>query len=146
MVDVAAKPSSVRRAIAGATIVMQPRTLQLIRAHDAKKGDVLATAQIAGIMGAKRTSVLIPLCHAIELSHVGVEFTPQGATRLEVRCSVRCIGQTGVEMEALMGVSIAALTVYDMCKAVDRGMRVESVRLEEKRGGRSGTFRRAKRR
>lgn len=144
MVDVAAKAMSERHAVAGATIVMQPRTLQLIQAHDAKKGDVLATAQIAGIMAAKRTCELIPLCHAIELSHVGVAFTPRGAARIEVRCSVSCVGKTGVEMEALIGASIAALTVYDMCKAVDRGMRIESVRLEEKRGGRSGTFRRTK--
>lgn len=144
MVDIAAKIASERHAVAGATIVMQPHTLKLIQAHGAKKGDVLATAQIAGIMAAKKTSELIPLCHAIELTHIGVEFTPRGATRLDVRCDVRCVGKTGVEMEALTGASIAALTVYDMCKAVDRGMSIESVRLEEKSGGASGTFRRTK--
>jgi cyclic pyranopterin monophosphate synthase len=142
MVDVGAKEASDRVAVASGRVAMQPETLEIILAGDAKKGDVLGAARIAGIMAAKRTSELIPLCHPIPLTSVSLEITPDPALPgLVVRAEAKTRGQTGVEMEALTAVSIACLTIYDMVKAVDRGMRIEGVRLIEKRGGKSGVWR-----
>ncbi len=142
MVDVAAKEVTTRTAIAEAQIVMTPRALSLVRAGAAKKGDVLVTAQIAGILAAKRTAQLIPLCHPLPLAKVDVHCEPQGDDRIRIRCSVTCKARTGVEMEALTGCAVAALTVYDMVKAADRGMVIERLLLVEKKGGKSGHFRR----
>ena len=139
MVDVSAKPDTEREAIARGTVRMKPETLAMIQAGGVPKGDVIGTARLAGVMGAKRTHELIPLCHPLLLTDINVDITPNEAeSALDITGTVRTTGKTGVEMEALTAVSIAALTVYDMCKAVDRGMRVESVRLTEKRGGKSG--------
>ena len=139
MVDVADKAVTDRIAIAQGRVTMQPATLELIVSGNAKKGDVIGTARLAGIMAAKRTHELIPLCHALLLSKVAVEIEPDAALPgLIVRASVRTSGQTGVEMEALTAVSVACLTIYAMAKAVDRGMTIEAVRLVEKAGGRSG--------
>ncbi|CAA0092119.1 Cyclic pyranopterin monophosphate synthase [Starkeya nomas] len=139
MVDVADKAVTDRVAVAEGAVRMQGETLDLILSGNAKKGDVIGTARLAGIMAAKRTHELIPLCHALLLSKVAVEIEPAPSLPgLIVRAMVRTTGQTGVEMEALTAVSVACLTVYDMAKAVDRGMRIESVRLLEKSGGRSG--------
>jgi cyclic pyranopterin monophosphate synthase len=140
MVDVSAKADTERVAIAEGRVVMRPETLALIEAGDLKKGDVLGAARIAGIMAAKRTHELIPLCHPLLLSAVEVEIKPDAAG-LVVRATARVKGATGVEMEALTAVSVACLTIYDMAKAVDRGMRIEGVRLIEKRGGKSGLWR-----
>lgn len=139
MVDVGAKAETQRVAVATGRISMLPATLALIVEGTAAKGDVLGVARIAAIQGAKRTSELVPLCHPIGLTRVGVEFDVDRATST-VTCTAtaECFGRTGVEMEALTAVSVGLLTVYDMCKAVDRGMRIESVRLLEKRGGKSG--------
>jgi cyclic pyranopterin phosphate synthase len=141
MVDVGAKASTHRIAIAEGRITMQPATLALIESGTAKKGDVLGVARLAGIMAAKKTSDLIPLCHPIALTRVAVEFTVE-ASDYSVLCTAtaECMGQTGVEMEALTAASVALLTIYDMCKAVDRGMVVGGVRLREKQGGKSGEF------
>lgn len=139
MVDVGAKPETHRRATARGRIVMQAETLALIRDGDARKGDVLGVARIAGIQAAKRTGELIPLCHPIPLTSVSVEFRliePDNAVECSV--SAETVGRTGIEMEAMTAVSVALLTIYDMCKAVDRGMRIEGVRLVEKLGGKSG--------
>ncbi|MFH5803038.1 cyclic pyranopterin monophosphate synthase MoaC [Alienimonas sp. DA493] len=141
MVDVAAKPVTQRTAVAEATVVCRPETLDLILAGDGKKGDVRQVARIAGIQAAKNTGSLIPLCHPLPLDGVTVDFTSAPPDRLTVTASVTCTGRTGVEMEALCAASVAALTVYDMVKAVDRGMTVESVRLLKKSGGRSGDWR-----
>ena len=141
MVDVSAKPATSRVAVARAEVRMQPATLALIQANRVAKGDVLTVAQLAGVMAAKRTSELIPLCHPIALADVQVRVTP--APRLpgvSIEAAVRTVAQTGVEMEALAAVTVAALAVYDMCKAVDRGMTVDRVRLVHKRGGRSGVY------
>lgn len=139
MVDVGAKAETRREAVARGMISMQPATLQLILSGAAPKGDVLATARIAGIMAAKRTPELIPLCHTLLLTHVSVTIEPDpGANALQIEATVRTKGQTGVELEALTAVSVAALTIYDMCKAVDRAMRISEIRLVAKRGGRSG--------
>lgn len=141
MVDVAAKASTHRIAIAQGRISMQPATLALIQSGSAKKGDVLGIARIAGIQAAKKTSDLIPLCHPIALTRVAVEFDIDVHTHSVLcRATAECTGQTGVEMEALSAVSVALLTIYDMCKAVDRGMVMDGVRLMEKRGGKSGEF------
>ncbi len=141
MVDVSAKPVTDRTATAKARIVMQPETLAMIVAGSAKKGDVLGVARLAGIMGAKRTSDLIPLCHPLPIAAVTVDLTPNtAASAVEIEATVRTTGQTGVEMEALTAASIAALTVYDMCKSVDRGMRIEAIRVVHKAGGKSGEF------
>ena len=142
MVDVGGKAVTTREAVAQAVLHMQPATLRRILSGKAKKGAVLAVARVAGIQAAKRTDELIPLCHSIPLSFLQVEFEPAGAGRLTVRAIARCTGQTGVEMEALCAAAIAALTVYDMLKAVDRGMSVERLRLLEKKGGRSGHWKR----
>ena len=141
MVDVSDKPVTSRTATARGAVVMAPETLAMIVAGDHKKGDVLGVARLAGIMGAKRTSDLIPLCHPLGLSKVSVELEPdRSMTRIEIEATAKVTGQTGVEMEALAAVSVAALTVYDMCKAVDKGMRIEDIRLVYKDGGRSGLF------
>jgi cyclic pyranopterin phosphate synthase len=142
MVDVSAKPATERTAVAVGAVVMKPETLALVRAGDAKKGDVLGTARLAGIMAAKRTHELIPLCHPLLLTKVAVDLTPDDALPgVRVSATVKVSGQTGVEMEALTAVSVACLTVYDMVKAVDRGMRIEAVRVVEKTGGASGSYR-----
>jgi cyclic pyranopterin monophosphate synthase len=139
MVDVSAKAETLREATAKGQVAMRPETLALIKDGTAKKGDVLAAARIAGIMAAKRTSELIPLCHVLLLEAVTVSFDLQDAG-VEITAAVRTTGRTGVEMEALTAVSVAALTIYDMLKAVDRGMRIEAVRLVQKSGGASGDF------
>jgi cyclic pyranopterin phosphate synthase len=139
MVNVAAKPITERTATARARVAMLPATAELIRSGGAKKGDVLGVARIAGIMAAKRTSDLIPLCHPLPISAVTLDLDITGAA-VEITATVRTTGQTGVEMEALTAASIAALTVYDMCKSVDRGMQIEAVRLTHKAGGKSGEF------
>jgi len=139
MVDVAAKGETRRVAAGGGRIRMLPGTLRQIVAGGARKGDVLGVARIAAIQAAKRTSDLIPLCHPLELTHVSVDFrVDRKASAVECTASVATIGRTGVEMEALTSVVVALLTIYDMCKAVDRGMRFERIRLLEKKGGRSG--------
>jgi cyclic pyranopterin phosphate synthase len=140
MVDVSDKPSTARSAIARAILKMKPETLQLILAGEVKKGDVFACARIAGIQAAKRTAELIPLCHPIPLSQVSIELQALPPDRVEVTVTVKCTWVTGVEMEALTAASVAALTVYDMCKAVDRGMEVVSLALLRKSGGRSGEY------
>jgi cyclic pyranopterin monophosphate synthase len=141
MVDVGEKADTVREAVARGEVVMQPETAALIRSGQAAKGDVLAAARLAGIMGAKRTSDLIPLCHPVPLSGADVQFNwNEAENRLLIQASARTVGKTGVEMEALTAVSVAALTIYDMCKAVDRGMRIEAIRLVRKTGGKSGTY------
>ena len=140
MVDVSAKAETSRTAIARGRIVMAPETLALIRGGQVGKGDVLGVARLAGIMAAKRTSDLIPLCHPLMIAKVTVDLEPAGADAIEIEATVKVNGQTGVEMEALTSVTVAALTVYDMCKAADRGMRIEAVRLVHKSGGKSGTY------
>lgn len=146
MVDVAAKPDTPREATARGRLVMQPSTLALIQSGGMPKGDVFAVAQVAGIMAAKRTHELIPLCHPLALTYVDVTFTPVApATEgqpaaLEISATVRTVGKTGAEMEALVAVAVAGLTIYDMCKAVDRAMHLEAVRLVHKSGGKSGEW------
>src|SRR3990170_2122990 len=139
MVDVTSKSETEREAVAKGRVVMQPETLRLIRDGGVAKGDVLAVAQVGGIMAAKQTATLIPMCHPLPLTSVGIEFIVHDErNEIEIVARVKTAGRTGVEMEALTAVSVAALTIYDMCKAVDRGMRIEGVRLVEKRGGKSG--------
>ena len=141
MVDVAAKPATHRVAVAQGRIVMNATTLTLITEGTAKKGDVLGVARIAGIMAAKKTSDLIPLCHPLALTRVALEFLTDAATAsVTCRATVETVGPTGVEMEALTAVQVALLTIYDMCKAVDRGMQITDVRVLEKHGGKSGSF------
>jgi cyclic pyranopterin monophosphate synthase len=141
MVDVGAKAATRRVAVAQGRIAMQPATLALITAGTAKKGDVLGVARLAGIMGAKRTADLIPLCHPIALTRVAVEFEVQEAdSAVLCRATAETVGPTGVEMEALTAVQVALLTIYDMCKAADRGMVISDVKLLEKHGGKSGSF------
>lgn len=144
MVDVGEKPASARRAVAEGRIRMRPETLRLIAEGGHHKGDVLGVARIAGIMGAKRTADLVPLCRPLSLSHVAIDLEPSTETTcaIECRATVETRGPTGVEMEALCAVQVALLTLYDMCKAVDRGMSIEQVRLVEKTGGRSGHWQR----
>jgi cyclic pyranopterin phosphate synthase len=143
MVDVSAKPETLRAARASGQVRMAAATAALIRDRAVAKGDVFEVARLAGILAAKRTGELIPLCHPLPLNAVSVDFTFESDTLLRIEATARLVGRTGVEMEALTAVSVAALTVYDMCKAVDRGMIIERIRLEEKSGGQSGTFRRA---
>ncbi|OHC75994.1 MAG: molybdenum cofactor biosynthesis protein C [Rhodospirillales bacterium RIFCSPLOWO2_12_FULL_58_28] len=141
MVDVSGKDATTRTAAAKGSVIMKPETMDLIIKGGVKKGDVLSVAQLAGIMGAKRTPDLIPLCHPLELTSVKVNLTcdkERSAVDISAVCSLD--GRTGVEMEALTAVAVAALTVYDMCKAVDRGMRIENIRLVHKSGGKSGVF------
>lgn len=149
MVDVAAKAATHRIAVAQGRIVMQPATLAIIEAGTAKKGDVLGIARIAGIQGAKKTSDLIPLCHPLALTRIAIDFvadesmdTPSNTLNRAIICTatVETVGPTGVEMEALTAVQVALLTIYDMCKAVDRGMTMTDVRVLEKHGGKSGSF------
>ncbi len=141
MVDVSAKPDTVRIAVAEGRIIVSRETLALIVSGNAAKGDVLGTARIAGIMAAKRTSELIPLCHPLALSKVSVDIVPdETLPGCRVTASVKVTGPTGVEMEALTAVSVACLTIYDMVKAVERGARIEGIRLIEKSGGKSGTY------
>ena len=143
MVDVGAKTETEREALAAGRVLMQPETLRLLRAGNLPKGDVLGTARVAGIMAAKRTWELIPLCHPLLLTQVAVEFAfDEAASAVEITATVRCRGQTGVEMEALTAVSVSALTIYDMAKAVEHGMRISDIRLLEKRGGKSGAWQR----
>jgi cyclic pyranopterin phosphate synthase len=143
MVDVTAKPETGRTATARGRVVMQAATLAAIREGSASKGDVLGTARLAGIMAAKRTADLIPLCHPLPITSVTLALEEIAGEAIEIAATVRSFGRTGVEMEALSAVSVAALTVYDMCKAIDRGMRIEAIRVTEKEGGASGAFRQA---
>jgi cyclic pyranopterin monophosphate synthase len=141
MVDVGAKPASHRVAVASGRIAMLPATLDLVRQGTARKGDVLGVARIAGIQGSKRTSELIPLCHPIALTRLAVEFEiDEAAAAVVCTATAETVGPTGVEMEALTAVQVALLTIYDMCKAVDRGMTITGVRLLEKKGGKSGEW------
>jgi cyclic pyranopterin phosphate synthase len=143
MVDIAAKAETARRAVAAGRIVMQGQTLELIQQGKHKKGDVLGVARIAGIMATKRTADLVPMCHPLALTHVSVEFEIDVAgAAIECTVTAETTGKTGVEMEALTGVQVALLTIYDMCKAVDRGMVISDVRLLEKSGGKSGHWQR----
>jgi cyclic pyranopterin phosphate synthase len=141
MVDVTSKKATLRTATAQGVVIMQPGTLKKILEQTVKKGNVLETARIAGIMAAKKTSDLIPMCHPLRLTHISVDFFPQtdaGAIRIEA--TVRLIGQTGVEMEALTAITVAALTIYDMCKSYDRAMEIADIYLLEKSGGKSGHY------
>jgi len=141
MVDTGGKPPTARRAVASARVLMRPETVEAVRAHRTPKGDPLETARIAGIMAAKRTAELIPLCHPLTLTHVEVRATIEdGGVLIEAEAATNA--QTGVEMEALTAASVAALTVYDMCKAVEKGMTITDLRLEEKTGGKSGDWKR----
>ena len=139
MVDVSAKPETARQATAKARIIMRPETLALITTGTAPKGDVLAAARLAGIMAAKQTSALIPLCHPLPISAAEIVLTPT-ETGIDIAATIRTTGRTGVEMEALTAASVAALTIYDMVKAVDRGMTITDVRVVQKSGGKSGDF------
>jgi len=144
MVDVGHKDDTQREAVARGRVLLKPKTLALIEAGSIKKGDVLAVAQVAGIMAAKRTHELVPMCHPLMLTHVSLEFethpanAPDQLAIIEISATVRTTGKTGVEMEALTAVSVAGLTIYDMCKAVDRAMQIDAVRLARKSGGKSG--------
>ncbi len=143
MVDISGKEETIREAVAAGRVAMLPGTLRLILDRKVSKGDVLGVARIAGIMAAKKTSDFIPLCHALNLSSVEVAFEPdEDASCVNILATVRCTGKTGVEMEALAAVAAAGLTIYDMCKAVDRAMSVTDIRLMKKSGGKSGTFER----
>jgi cyclic pyranopterin phosphate synthase len=140
MVDITDKAVTDRAATASARVVMQPATLEAIKAGRMGKGDVIGVARLAGIMGAKRTADLIPLCHPLPLSSVKLDFDTDTADAVIITATARTTGRTGVEMEALTAASVAALTIYDMCKAIDRGMRIEGIHLLHKSGGQSGTF------
>ena len=141
MVDVSDKPGTARTATATGSVLMQADTLKTIMDKEVRKGDVLSVAQLAGIMGAKRTSDLIPLCHPLDLSSVTIDLCcDQDRNAISITATAKTTGKTGVEMEALTAVSIAALTVYDMCKAVDKGIRLTDIRLTNKTGGKSGTY------
>lgn len=145
MVDVTEKKSTERVAVVRGQISMRPETLALIREKRVEKGDVFSVARVAGIMGAKRTPDLIPMCHPLNITSVELSLTPEeNPTRIEIEARVKVTGQTGVEMEAMMAVSVCALTIYDMCKAVDREMTIGEIRLVKKSGGKSGTFIRKK--
>ena len=152
MVDVSEKSSTQRVAIASGVLRMQPTTLARLREGTIKKGDVLAVADVAAVMAAKRTPEIIPMCHSIALTGVEVAFSEitdadaSGCVGIRIVATARCVGQTGVEMEALCAANVGLLTIYDMCKAIDRGMRIECVQLEEKRGGKSGVWKRGERR
>jgi cyclic pyranopterin phosphate synthase len=142
MVDTSAKPETERIAKASGVVRLAAATLALIRNRGIAKGDVLEIARLAGIMGAKKTGELIPLCHPLPITAVTVDFSFLDTERIQIEVSVKVVGRTGVEMEALTAVSVAALTIYDMCKSVDKAITIEAIRLEEKSGGRSGHFRR----
>jgi cyclic pyranopterin phosphate synthase len=141
MVDTSAKPSTARRAVASARVLMSPGTIEAVREHRTPKGDPLETARIAGIMAAKRTADLIPLCHTLALTHADVRMELRDDC-VYIEAEAATTAQTGVEMEALTAVAVAALTIYDMCKAVERGIQITDMRLEEKTGGKSGTWKR----
>lgn len=143
MVDVGDKPATERSAVASGVIKMLPATLLAIKNDELKKGEVLAVARVAGIQGAKKCSDLIPLCHPLALTKVSVEFEEKSDSELKVTADCRLRGQTGVEMEALTAVSVACLTIYDMCKAIDKGMTIEAIGLDEKLGGKSGEWRKS---
>jgi cyclic pyranopterin phosphate synthase len=143
MVDTSAKPETLREARAAGLVRMAPATLALIRDRGLAKGDVLEVARLAGIMAAKRTGELIPLCHPLPITSVQIDFSFETDAVLGIQATVRCFGRTGVEMEAMTACSVACLTIYDMCKAVDRGITIERIRLEAKSGGKSGEYRRA---
>ncbi len=141
MVDVTAKKPTVRTAVAGGMIHMRPETFDLIHGHKVKKGNVLETARIAGIMAAKKTAELIPMCHPLNITHIQVDFSPDAtASCMGIEATVRAIDQTGVEMEAITAVSVAALTIYDMCKSYDKEMTISKIQLLKKSGGKSGTY------
>ncbi len=141
MVDVTEKKPTVRTAVAGGMIHMNPATLELIQNQKVKKGNVLETARIAGIMAAKKTAELIPMCHPLNITHIQVDFSPDAAKScFGIEATVRAIDQTGVEMEAITAVSVAALTIYDMCKATDKEMTISNIQLLKKTGGKSGTY------
>lgn len=141
MIDVTEKEETRRRAVARGRVQMKPTTLELIRKQGLEKGDVLAVAETAGIMAAKETHRLIPLCHPLQLTHIAVEFNmPENSSYIEITAISKGVGKTGFEMEALVAVSVAALTIYDMCKAADKGMTIGEIRLVRKSGGRSGLF------
>jgi cyclic pyranopterin phosphate synthase len=144
MVDVGAKADTEREAVTSGRITMKPETLAQIKAAKLKKGDVLAVSRVAGIMAAKKTSNLIPLCHPIMLNDVDIEFDLSGSDSIGITATAKSTGKTGVEMEALVATSVAALTIYDMAKAVDRGMTIGEIRLESKQGGKSGVYQRNK--
>jgi cyclic pyranopterin phosphate synthase len=144
MVDVGAKPESAREAVASGQVLVEAATLERIRAGTLEKGDVLGVARLAAIQGLKKTSELVPLCHPLRLTGVEVELSPaENPPRVDIRVTVRAFDRTGVEMEALTGVAVAGLTIYDMCKAIDRGMRIGSIQLESKQGGKSGNWKRS---
>jgi cyclic pyranopterin monophosphate synthase len=141
MVDVTPKTETVREAVVRGSVLMQPETFKKILSGEISKGDVFAVAKVAGIMAAKRTSDIIPMCHPLNLSHVEIEFTPaEKESRIDIEARVKIKAQTGVEMEGLVAVAAAGLTLYDMCKAVDRGMRITDIHLVKKTGGKSGTY------
>ncbi len=144
MVDISPKGDTVREAVAKGKIIMKPATLKQIKAAGMEKGDVLAVARIAGIMAAKKTPELIPLCHPLMLSNITIDFDLSGNNAIGITSRVKCTGKTGVEMEALVATSVAALTIYDMAKAVDKGMTISEIYLESKEGGKSGVYRRSK--
>lgn len=144
MVDVTQKGDTEREAVAKSKVIMKPATLQLIKAGGLEKGDVLSVAKIAGIMAAKQTHHLIPLCHPLLINNIAVEFDLAGDDSIEITAKVKSFGKTGVEMEALVAASVSALTIYDMCKAVDRAMTIAEIYLQSKSGGKSGTYRRTK--
>ena len=145
MVDVSSKDATDRRAVAQGTISMQAATFEKIHRQNVKKGNVLETARIAGVMAAKKTSDLIPMCHPLNITHVAVDFFPDEARNsIKIEASARILGSTGVEMEALTAVSVAALTIYDMCKSYDRAMTISDICLQAKSGGKSGTYHRDK--
>jgi cyclic pyranopterin phosphate synthase len=142
MVDISEKTGTLRVAVASGKVIMKPETMAAIKSASLKKGDVIATARIAGIMAAKKTPDLIPLCHTILVDEVSIDFDLSGAESVGIKAIAKSTGKTGVEMEALVATSIAALTIYDMAQAVDKGMTIADIRLESKTGGKSGTYRR----
>ena len=145
MVDVTDKKPTLREAVAGASVMMRTETFDLIRSQKVKKGNVLETARIAGVMAAKKTSELIPMCHPLNITHVQVDFSPdESQSCIDIEATVRIVDQTGVEMEALTAASVAALTIYDMCKSYDKAMTISKVQLIRKSGGKSGAYERKK--
>jgi cyclic pyranopterin phosphate synthase len=145
MVDVSGKEKTIREATASATVTMKPETFRRIMDSEIEKGDVLGVAQVAGIMAAKRTGELIPMCHPLNITSITMKFFPKNElSQIEIQATAKIIGRTGVEMEALVAVSTASLTIYDMCKAVDRGMIISEIKLLKKSGGKSGSFERRK--
>ncbi|MBU4310077.1 cyclic pyranopterin monophosphate synthase MoaC [bacterium] len=140
MVDISGKKVTKREAVASADVIMKPKTLKMIKEGKMAKGDVLSVAKVAGIMAAKRTSELIPMCHPLEISNIDITFNLKGKDRIQIKSKVKCLGRTGVEMEALTAAAVSALTIYDMCKAVDREMVISDMKLLKKTGGKNGVF------